>query len=136
MQKTTTEEKEKLYETQIAALEEQKNSLTASFNSPMEKKVDIEPLKKHALMLKRKIHQIQLQIAEERLKFQQIEIRLEEIVSTTSYFLDRTQDILETLRGRMDWAEANKEHPADILVKYQETIKQEYELIEFAGNAA
>ena len=73
---------------------------------------------------------------EERLKVQQIDIRLEEIVSTTSYFLDRTQDILETLRGRMAWVEANKEYLADIFVKDQETIKQEYELIEFASNVA
>ena len=80
-------------------------------------------------MLRRKIHQIQLQIAKERLKVQQIDIKLEEIVSTTSYFLDRTHDILETLQGRMAWAEANKEYLADIFVKDQETIKQEYELI-------
>ena len=69
----------------------------------MEKKVDIEPLKKHALMIRKKIHQIQLQIAEERFKVQQIDIRLEELVSIASYFLDRTQDILETLRRRMVW---------------------------------
>ena len=42
---------------------------------------------------------------------------------------------METLWGRMAWVEENKEHPADILVKDQETIKQEYELIEFASNA-
>ena len=36
----------------------------------------------------------------------------------------------------MDWVEANKESPTDIFVKDQETIKQEYELIEFASNAA
>ena len=87
-------------------------------------------------MLRWKIHQIQLQIVEERLKVQQIDIRLEEIVSTASYFLDRTQDILETLQGRMAWVEANKEYPTDIFVKDQETIKQEYELIEFASKAA
>ena len=87
-------------------------------------------------MLKKNIHQIQLQIAEERLKVQQIDITLEEIVNTTSYFLDRTQDILETPWGKMAWVEPNKGSPANILVKDQETIKQEYELIEFARNAA
>ena len=71
---------------------------------------------------------------EERFKFQQIDIKLEEIVNITSYFLDRTQDILETLRGRMSWVEANKEYPVDIFVKDQETIKQEYELIQFSSN--
>ena len=68
-------------------------------------------------MIRKKIHQIQLQIAEERFKVHQIDIRLEEIVNIASYFLDRTQDILETLRGKMAWVEANKEYPADICVK-------------------
>ena len=117
-------------------MEEQKNSLAASLKSAMEQKVDIEPLKKHALMLRKKIHQMQLQIAEERFKVEQIDIILEEIVNTTSYFLDRTQDILETLWERMNWVEANKEYPIDISVKYQDTIKQEYKLIEFASNVA
>ena len=36
----------------------------------------------------------------------------------------------------MTWVEANKEYPVDISVKDQETIKQEYELIEFASNVA
>ena len=62
-----------------------------------EEETYIELLKKHALTLRSKIHQMQLQIAEEMLKVQQIETGLEEIVSTTSYFLDRTQDILEIL---------------------------------------
>ena len=48
---TTAEGKAKLYETQIAALEDQKNLLEASLKSAMEQKVDIEPLKKNALTL-------------------------------------------------------------------------------------
>ena len=43
---------------------------------------------------------------------------MEEIVSTTSYFLDRTQDILEILKGRMVWVETNKEYTIDLSVKY------------------
>ena len=39
VQKTITEWKAKLYETQIAALEDQKNSLAASLKSSMEQKV-------------------------------------------------------------------------------------------------
>ena len=85
----------------------------------MEQKVDIEPLKKHDLILRNNIHQIQIQIEEERFKVQQIDIRLEEIVDTTSYFLDRTQDILENMRGRMTWVEENKESVVDIFVKDQ-----------------
>ena len=97
VQRTTAEGKAKLHETQVVALEDQKNSLEASLKTTMEKKVDVEPLNKHALILMNKIHQMQIQMVEERLKVQQVEIRLEEIISTASYFLDRTQDILEAL---------------------------------------
>ena len=83
----------------------------------MEQKADIRPLKKHALMLRKKVHQIQLQIEDERCKVQQIDPRLEEIVSTTSYFLDRTQDILEILKGRMVWVETKKESLTDLSIK-------------------
>ena len=61
---------------------------------------------------------------------------MEEIVSTTSYFLDRTQDILEILKGRMVWVETNKESPTYLSIKDQQTLKQEYELMEFASNIA
>ena len=74
----------------------------------MEKKDDIQPLKEHVLMLRKNIHYIQLQIEDKRCKVLQIDARLEEIVSTTSYFLDRTRDILEILKGRMVWVETNK----------------------------
>ena len=86
-------------------------------------------------MIRNKIHQMQLQMVEEIFKVQQIDIRLEEIVSTASYFLDRMQDILETLQGRMTWVETNKESPTDISIKYLEMVKLEYELIEFASKA-
>ena len=78
-------------------MENQKISLEFSLKITMEQKTDIEPLKKHALTLRNKFHQMQLQMAEDMLKVQQVEIRLEEIINTTSYFLDRTQDILEAL---------------------------------------
>ena len=75
-------------------------------------------------------------MAEEMLKVQQVEIRLEEIINTTSYFLDRMLDILEALQGRMTWLETNKEPLADVPIKDLETIKMEYELIEFVIKAA
>ena len=64
----------------------------------------------------------------------QIDTKLEEIVNTTSYFLDRTQDILESIKGRMVWVETNKESPADLAIKDQQTLHQEYELMEFTSN--
>ena len=74
-------------------------------------------------------------MVEESFKVQQIEVRLEEIINTASYFLDRTQDILETLQGIMTWIERSKEPPTDVPPKDLETIKLEYELIEFASKA-
>ena len=133
VQRTTTEGKAKLYETQIVALEDQKNSLEVSLKIAMEQEADVEPLKKHALMLKNKIHQMQIHMVEERFKVQQIEIRLEEIINTTSYFLDMTQDILETLQGRMTWVETSKEPSVDVPPKDLEMIKLEYELAEFSS---
>ena len=66
-------------------------------------------------------------MAEDMLKVQQVEIRLEEIVCTPSYYLDRTQDILEVLQGRMTWLETTKD---------LETVNMEYELIELGSKAA
>ena len=136
IEKATTEDKEKQYQTQITALEEHKNSLTALLKSAMEQKADIRPLKEHVLMLRKRIHKKQLHIEDERCKVLQVDTMLEEIISTTSYFLDRTQDILEILKGRMVWVETNKESPAELSFKDQQTLKQEYELIEFASNTA
>ena len=65
MQKTTAEGKAKHYETQVAALEAQKDSLEVLLKVSNEQRVDIEPLTKHALMLKSKINQMQLQIEED-----------------------------------------------------------------------
>ena len=36
----------------------------------------------------------------------------------------------------MVWVETNKESPVDLSIKDQQTLKQEYELIEFASNTA
>ena len=36
----------------------------------------------------------------------------------------------------MVWVETNKESPVELAVKYQQTLKQEYELLEFAINVA
>ena len=60
VQNTTAEGKAKLYKSQIVALEEQKNSLAVSLKTSMEQKADIGPLKKHALMVQKKVHQMQL----------------------------------------------------------------------------
>ena len=56
-------------------------------------------------------------------------------MSTTSYFLDKTQDILEILQGRLTWFETTKEPPANSPIKDLERVKLDYELIEFKSKA-
>ena len=56
-------------------------------------------------------------------------------MSTTSYFLDRTQDILEIPQERLTWLETTNEPPVDAPIKVLETMKLEYELIEFGSKA-
>ena len=75
-------------------------------------------------------------IKEERCKILQIDSRLEEILDTTTYFLDRSQEILEILTGRIVWIETNEEPPAELPVKDCQSLKQEYDLLEFAINVA
>ena len=77
-----------------------------------------------------------MHIEEERCKILQIDSRLEEILDTMSYFMDRSQEILEILTGRIVWIETNEEPPAEILVKDQQSLKKEYDLLEFAINVA
>ena len=136
LQKTTAKGRAKHYETQVAALEAQKDSLEVLLKVANEQRTDIEPLMKHALMLRSKIYQMQLQIADEMLKFWQVETRLEEIVSTTSCILDKTQDILDILQGCLTWLETTKEPPSNAPIKDLERVKLEYELIEFGSKAA
>ena len=49
-----------------------------------------------------------MSIEEERCNILYIDTRLEEILDTTSYFVDRSQDILEVLTGRIVWLETSE----------------------------
>ena len=57
-------------------------------------------------------------------------------METSSYFVDRSQDILEVLVGRMARLEANEENPIDLPTKDQQILRQDYDLLEFAINTA
>ena len=103
---------------QVAVLEGHNASLTASLKDVSEQKTDVQPLKEHVLAQRRNIHQLQMRIKEERCKILQIDSKLEEILDTTSYFLDRSQEILEILMGRIVWIETNEEPPMELPVKY------------------
>ena len=58
MQKSIVEQKEKQYETQVAALEAQKVSLEVLLKVENEQIIDIDSLTMHALMLRIKIYQM------------------------------------------------------------------------------
>ena len=82
------------------------------------------------------MHQLEVSIEEERCKILQVDNRLEDILETSSYFVDRSQDILEVLIGRMARLEVNEETPVDLPSKDQQALRQDYELLDFAINTA
>ena len=88
------------------------------------------------LAQKAKILLLQTAIEEERCKVLQIDDRLEEILETSSYFVDRSQNVLEVLTARMERLENNEETPAELTSKGQQTLKQDYDLLEFSINIA
>ena len=57
-------------------------------------------------------------------------------METTSYFVDRYQDILEFLTGRIVRIETNEEIHADLPAKDQHSLKKDYDLLEFEINIA
>ena len=85
----------------MASFEGQIASLTTSLRDASEQKTNVQPLKEHVLARQRRMHQLHVSIEEERCKILQIDSRLEEILETTSYFVDRSQDILEVLTRRI-----------------------------------
>ena len=117
-------------------MEAHKSSLEVLLKVENEQRIDIEPLMKHALMLRKEIYQMQLQIADEVLKVRQVEARLEEISGIASQFKDKTQGIMEILQRRLTWLETTKEPLANALIKDSERVKLEYELIGFGNTAA
>ena len=48
--------------------------------------------------------------------------------------MDRSEDILEVLMGRIVRLETNEEVPADLLAKDQQGLKQDYDLLDFSIN--
>ena len=77
---------------------------------------------------------LQTALEEERCQVLQIDSRLDKILDTASYFVDRSQDILEILTTRIARAENNEEVPAELPSKDKQALKQDYDLIEFAIN--
>ena len=98
--------------------------------------VDLQPVKEHILAQKAKVLYLQTALEEERCQVLQIDGRLDEILDTASYFVDRSQDILEVLTSRITRMEDDKEVPAALVVKDKQALKRDHDLIEFAVNTA
>ena len=130
------EESERQSQGWIAELKGQVTSLTVALEEAREQQLNIHPLKEHVLAQGSKMHQLQVAIEEERCKVLQVESWLEEILETSLYFVDRSQDILEILTGTMARLEENEETPADLPSKDQQALRQDYDLLYFARNTA
>ena len=76
-----------------------------------ERKIDIRPLGEHALLLRRKIYQVQVKLVEEAFRIKQVKDRLQEISTVATTFKDRTQEIAEILQGHLTLLETNVECP-------------------------
>ena len=98
--------------------------------------MNLQPFKEHVLAQKAKMLQLQTAIEEERCKVLQVDGRLEEILETSSYFVDRSQDVLEVLITRMARLKNNEETPAELPAKDQQALKWDYDLLEFSINTA
>ena len=75
--------------------------------------------------------QLQISLEEERCKVLQIDTRLQEIMETSSYFVDRSQEVLEVLNARMAMLENNAETPAELPAKDHQALKRDHDLVEF-----
>ena len=95
-------------------LQAQISSLTTALEEAKEKQVDLQPFKEHVLAQKAKMLQLQTAIEEEICKVLQVDGWLEEILETSSYFVDRSQDVLEVLTARMEILENKEETPAEL----------------------
>ena len=121
---------------QIVEIKEQITSLAAALEEAKEQQDNLHPFKEHVLAQRSKMHQLQVAIEEERCSVLQIDNSLEEILETSSYFVDRSQVILEVPTGRLSKLEANEETPIDLPAKDQQGLRQDYDLLEFAINTA
>ena len=130
------EEIEKQFQVQSAEFKGQIASLAASLKEDKEQQTSIHPFKEHVLTQRSRMHWLQMSIEEERCRVLQVNNILEEILETTSYFVDRSQDILEVLTGRIARLEANEEIPVDLPTKDQQSLKQDYDQLDISINPA
>ena len=83
------EESERQSQGQNAELKEQITSLKTALGEAKEQQVSLQPFKEHVLAQRSKMHQLQVAIEEERCKVLQVDNRMENILETSSYFVDK-----------------------------------------------
>ena len=108
--KSAADQQEKEHRVQISKLEEHKSFLEVCFKETNKRKTNIAPLREHAILLRRKIYQVQVKLAEEAIWIKQAEEWLQEISTVATTFKEITQDIVEILQGQLTWLETNTEH--------------------------
>ena len=135
-QKATTEQQVEQYEVQIAGLEARNSSFEVLLKAQNDQKTDLEPLTKHALLLRGGIYQMQVQIAEEVFKIRQVEARLQEISTVATTFKERTRDIAEILQGQLTWLEINTECPENTPKKCPKQLQIECDIVNFSSRVA
>ena len=111
-------------------------SLTAELETAKEQQVDLQSFKEYILAQKAKMMQLQTALEEERCKVLQMDSKLEEIIETSSYFVDRSQDVLEVLNARMARPEDDAKIPRELLVKDHQTLRKDHSLVEFSISTA
>ena len=89
----------------------------------------LQPFKEHILAQKTRMLQLQIALEEERCKVLQIDNWLGEIMETSSYFVDRSQDVLEFLNVRMARLENNAKTPAELPAKDHQALKRDHDLV-------
>ena len=92
-------------------MEAHNSSLETLLKVENEWKMDIMPLHEHTLLLRRKIDQVQVKLAEEFYKIKKVEIRLQEISTISTNFKRRDQEIMEVIQGQLTWLKTNTELP-------------------------
>ena len=92
-QRATMEETEKQLHVQAAEFKGQIASLAASLKEAKEQQTNIQTFKEHVLTQRSRMHQLQASIEEEICRVLQVDNRMEEILETTSYFVDRSQAV-------------------------------------------
>ena len=122
------EQQKDIYESNTLYVRDLQEQLEAA----KEQQVDLQPVKDHILAQKARMLQLQTALEEERCQILQIDGRLDEILNTASYFVDRSQDILEVLTSRITRVEDDQEAPAELPVKDKQALKRDHDLIEFA----